>query len=107
MTRNADENHTDVFSVGRSACLIADIEPWAGGMSGMAAKDRQTSVLFRLSREEKAQLHEEAAGLGITLQALLERRLLGKLDATRRPPGRTPKSERDEPLIDAKELMAS
>ena len=104
--------HIGVFSLARTACPIPDIACLAGGMSVMANElteenDRETSVLFRLSRKQKAQLHAEAKALGIPLQALMERRLLGKHDATRRPPGRTPKAEQPEAFFEKKELMAS
>ena len=53
----------------------------------LTAEDRQTSVVFRMSHDEKAQLKRDAAELGITMQALLERRALGKADATSRRGG--------------------
>lgn len=106
------QNYRNVFSVDRSACLLSDFMAGAGGMAvmanGLVAEDRQTQVLFRLSHEERAQLHQEARDLGITLQALLERRVLGKhVDAAVRKPGRKTKSSQEEALIDEKELMAS
>ncbi len=80
----------------------------AGMANGLVAEDRQTQVLFRLSHEERAQLHQEARDLGITLQALLERRILGKhVAASERKPGRKPTSRQQEALIDEKELIAS
>lgn len=105
-------DNTDVFSLARSACLLSEISHIADGMvdmaNGLVAEDRQTQVLLRLSHAERAQLHQEARDLGITLQALLERRVLGKhVDAAERKPGRKPKSRQQEALIDEKELMAS
>ena len=61
----------------------------------MARTDRETSVLFRVSREQKQQLKRDAAALGITVQALLERRALGITDAAPRRPGREPRPQRE------------
>lgn len=105
------DNYRDVISLGRAACRYPNTTGGPAGMAGMAygftAEDRQTQVLLRCSHEEKAQLHKDAEDLGITLQALLERRVLGKHDAIGRAPGRKPKPEQDETLFEKKELMAS
>jgi hypothetical protein len=67
-----------------------------GRMRHMAqADDRVTGVLFRMSHDEKAQLKTEAKALGITVQALLERRVLGKADAQPRQPGRVPAAQKE------------
>ena len=62
----------------------------------MASPHRETAVLFAMSRADKAALKAEAEALGITMQALFERRLLGRSHATRLPPGRPPKTRRGE-----------
>lgn len=54
----------------------------------MRETDRRAALLFRMSHEAKAALHEEAAGLGISVQALFERRMLGLSDAVDRRPAR-------------------
>ena len=64
--------------------------------NGLVAEDRQTQVLFRMSHAEKAQLRKDADALGITVQALMERRVLGKVDAVGRPPGRKPRPQQEE-----------
>ncbi len=64
----------------------------------MAARDRECSVLVRMSKESRDRLHRDAARLGITIQALAERRLLGISDAQPLPPGRTPQRRQDEEL---------
>ena len=64
--------------------------------NGLVAEDRQTQVLFRMSHAEKAQLRKDADALGITVQALMERRVLGKVDAVGRPPGSKPRPQQEE-----------
>lgn len=61
----------------------------------MARSDREDSVLFRLSRAQKQHLKHEAAELGISVQALMERRVLGIRDAEPHPPGRQPAMQRE------------
>lgn len=63
---------------------------------GLVAEDRQTSVLFRMSHDQKTQLRRDADALGITVQALLERRVLGNHDAVSRVPGRKPRPQQEE-----------
>ena len=59
--------------------------------------DRATAVLFRMSHADKATLQRDASELGITVQALLERRALGYADAVTRPPGsRSRRQHRNE-----------
>ena len=53
----------------------------------MRETDRATALLFRMSHEAKAALHREAGELGISVQALFERRMLGQVDAVDRRPG--------------------
>lgn len=60
-------------------------------MSEPRAHDREAAVLLRMSREDKRQLVEEARAAGLSVQVLLERRLLGKHDADNRKPGRSPR----------------
>lgn len=67
-------------------------------VGGFTAEDRQASILFRMSKEEKQRLKSEADELGITVQALLERRALGKYEPQRRRGGRQPKPINDEEL---------
>lgn len=62
------------------------------------AEDRQTSVLFRLSHDERTKLRADAEELGITVQALLERRVLNKYVEGRRHGGRKPKDTQQETL---------
>ena len=58
-------------------------------MVDMRETARATALLFRMSHEAKAALHQEASDLGISVQALFERRMLGLSDAVdRRPPRR-------------------
>lgn len=59
------------------------------------AKDREAGVLLRMSQENKARLVEEAKEQGVSVQVLLERRLLG-IDAEDRKPGRVPKDRHPE-----------
>ncbi|WP_156393603.1 hypothetical protein [Nocardioides sp. Root140] len=68
-------------------------------MSEPRAKDRRAAVLVRMSEEQKALLVEEAAMEGISLQVLMERRLLGNADATNRNPGRIPKDRNQTELF--------
>lgn len=49
---------------------------------------RRTSVLFRMDEADKARLVHDARELGITVQALLERRALGHHDAVTNRGGR-------------------
>lgn len=49
---------------------------------------RRTSVLFRMDEADKARLVHDAQEMGITVQALLERRALGRLDAVTNRGGR-------------------
>ncbi len=69
--------------------VVSDIWPlpWWGGL--MPAKDRECSILVKMSREK------EAAQLGITRQALAERRLLG-ITVEAIPPGRAPRAQTEE-----------
>lgn len=60
--------------------------------------DRADAVLIRMSHARKAELKAEAASLGLTLQALAERRLLGIADAQNRKHGRVPRSRQDQEL---------
>lgn len=60
--------------------------------------DRATSVLFRMSHAEKAALRRDADDLGITVQALLERRVLGKSDAVTRHGARPKRAQEGLPL---------
>lgn len=60
--------------------------------------DRATSVLFRMSHADKAGLVRDSKALGISVQALMERRVLGRTDATTRQPGRTPRREEELPM---------
>lgn len=69
---------------------IAAAPVWCA--EAMASPQRETTVLFAMSRADKAALKAEAEALGITMQALFERRLLGRLHATRLPPGRAPRN---------------
>ena len=59
------------------------------------SQDREVSVLFRMSREQRTQLRNDAAALGIPVQALLERRVLGIHDAAARVPGREPRTQQE------------
>lgn len=59
------------------------------------AHDRKAAVLLRMSPEDKEHLLAEAADEGISLQVLLERRLLGKHNDDRNP-GRKPKDRHPE-----------
>lgn len=68
-------------------------------MSEPRAKDRRAAVLVRMSVEKKALLIEEAAEAGISLQVLMERRLLGFEDAENRNPGRVPKDRNQKELF--------
>ena len=63
------------------------------------AKDRRAAVLVRMSEEQKAALVEEATQEGISLQILMERRLLGHVDANNRPAGRKPKDRSQRELF--------
>jgi hypothetical protein len=72
-------------------------------MAEPRAKDRATGVLLRMSVEDKARLRSEAEAQGVSLQVLLERRLLGKPDADNRPPGRVPRAQK-EVLLEAKDI---
>lgn len=65
--------------------------------SHMADIHRESSVIFRLSTANHDRLRGEAAAAGITVQALLELRVLGQIHNTR--PGRAPKHRQQEPLI--------
>lgn len=68
-------------------------------MGQIVAHDRQKGVLFRMSVEQRDQLHADAHALGISVQALLERRVLGVTDsATRRGVRSGRKSRGDEEL---------
>lgn len=58
------------------------------------AEDRETSILFRLSHAEKAAIRHEAAELGLTVQALMERKLLGKEGVVRHG-GRRPRPQQE------------
>lgn len=68
-------------------------------MSEPRAKDRRAAVLVRMSEETKAQLVAEAAEAGVSVQVLMERRLLGQHDAENRNPGRIPKDRRQPELF--------
>lgn len=65
----------------------------------MANPNRETAVLFAMSHADKAALKAEANRLGITVQALLERRCLGRQDAVPLRPGRVPKDRSDERFL--------
>ena len=75
--------------------VVSDIWPlpWWGGL--MPAKDRECSILVKMSRENRDRLVQEAAQLGITRQALAERRLLG-ITVEAIPPGRAPRAQTEE-----------
>ena len=45
---------------------------------------------------DKAMLRERAEAEGITVQALLERAILGQEQAARRAPGRRPRTQREQ-----------
>lgn len=60
------------------------------------AGDRATGVLFRMSHEDKAKIKARALELDITVQALLERIILGQERAVTRPPGRIPKMQKEQ-----------
>lgn len=60
--------------------------------------ERETAVLVRMSHERKAALMQEAKDLGITFQALGERKLLGITDAQSRRHGRVPRKQTELPL---------
>ncbi len=62
-------------------------------MSKLTSPDRQSAVLFRLSFEQRDQLRADARAMGITVQALLERRVLGIEDTRSRSGAR---SHRDQ-----------
>jgi hypothetical protein len=59
---------------------------------------RSTSVLFRMSHEDKRRLREQADQAGISVQAYLERTVLGYPEATTLPPGRRPRHQQELPL---------
>lgn len=62
----------------------------------MREADRATALLFRMSHETKAALHREAAELGISVQALFERRMLGQTDAVDRRHSRRQRPSDDQ-----------
>lgn len=59
---------------------------------------RSAAITFRLSEENKAALLDEARGLGISLQALLDRRVLGIENARDLRPGPTVNNDQELPL---------
>lgn len=63
------------------------------------AKDRKAAILVRMSPEQKAVFVAEAQELGISVQVLMERKLLGKHDAENRAPGRVPKDRNQRELF--------
>ena len=63
------------------------------------SSDRATGVLFRMSHADKARIKRQAKEHGISVQALLERMVLGYEDAVTRPPGRVRRSTQDEELF--------
>ena len=53
---------------------------------------------FRMTREERAGLHREAAEAGLSVQQLFELRMLGAVRPPRGKPGRPRKPRQDEEL---------
>lgn len=49
-----------------------------------------------MSHADKAKIKARAAELGITVQALLERIILGQEEAVTRAPGRVPKVQKEQ-----------
>lgn len=62
-------------------------------MAQPTSPDRQSSVLFRMSFEQRDQLQADARAMGLTVQAFLERRVLGIEDAQSRPGARTQRAQ--------------
>lgn len=60
--------------------------------------DRATAVLFRMSHADKAAIQADAADLGISVQALLERRVLGYEDAVTRHGARPRRRSEEDQL---------
>lgn len=64
----------------------------------MGAQASQVGIIVRMTPEQREQLKQEAKSLGIPVQALAERRLLGIVDAGPRPLGRVPKHQQELPM---------
>ena len=77
-----------------SSLAASEAPSWWGGL--MPDPNRECSILVKMSLENRALLHRDAARLGITLQALAERRMLGIADAQPLPNGRIPRAQKEE-----------
>lgn len=64
--------------------------------AGDRSNARKVNVAFRLSIEDRALLQQLAHAEGVSVQAYLERKALGRHDATDLPPG--PVRQKELPL---------
>ena len=57
---------------------------------------RSAMVTFRCSPAERDEIHRQAQAAGVSMQAYLERVVLGRADAQDRPPGPTTRRAQQE-----------